>query len=242
MKELVFMKNGKMAITSLELVDQINFFRKQEENKSQMTHDHLLKIIRDEFEDEISLGEIDEREYKNSRNQKQPMFELTTLQAKQLLARESKRVRKALLIYIERLENFIREKQTAEWQQARLQGKEIRREETDAIKALIDLAKSQGSTHYDTLYMTYSKLVKALVGYDKRDNATSDMLIEIMLFERTLDGIIAEEVESQTFYKEIYKKAKQELIRLKLYWSRPTISQSSQPLLSNTTISIIAQP
>lgn len=69
----------------------------------------LLKIIRDEFEDEIGLGEISASYYMNKQNKQQPMFELTTLQMKQLLARESKYVRKALIIYIEQLEENLRQ-------------------------------------------------------------------------------------------------------------------------------------
>ena len=112
MKNLIVFKNGKMTISSLELVKQINFFREQEEDKAALRHDTLLTIIRDEFSEEIGHQEILESSYINKQNKKQPMYELTTLQAKQLLARESKKVRKALLLYIEKLENLIREEKS----------------------------------------------------------------------------------------------------------------------------------
>ena len=223
---LIVAKNGKMTITSLELVEQINLFREQEERRK-TTHDSLLKIIRDEFSDEISLGELNESHYTNTRNQKQPMYYLTTLQAKQLLARESKYVRKALLIHIERLENFIREKASKEWEEARKLGKQIRLQETDAIKALIEYARVQGSQNADKLYMTYSKLVKQLVGHKSRDNATTEMLIEILMFERTLLGIITEEMLENTHYKEIYQRAKKQLMKLKQLWATPKLSIAS---------------
>lgn len=92
------------AITSLQLLEQINIFRK-EDDKSDIGHNDLMKVIRDEFEEEISLGEISQREYVNSRGQKYPMFELTLSQAKQVLTRESKKVRKAVIAYIEKLES-----------------------------------------------------------------------------------------------------------------------------------------
>lgn len=41
----------KNTVTSLELVEQINFFREQEGNKTELGHNDLLKIIRDEFEE-----------------------------------------------------------------------------------------------------------------------------------------------------------------------------------------------
>ena len=40
----------KDTITSLELVDQINFFRKEEGKKTETQHKTLLEIIRNEFE------------------------------------------------------------------------------------------------------------------------------------------------------------------------------------------------
>jgi len=86
--ELVAMKNGKMTVTSLELAEQVNFFREKLEGKAKLEHKDLLKIIRDEFAEEISLGEISLVNYKDKKSERRPIFELTTLQAKQLLARD----------------------------------------------------------------------------------------------------------------------------------------------------------
>ncbi len=101
----------KDTITSLELLEQINIFRKEEGNRATLQHYDLLKVIRDEFEEEIGLGEISLSSYKNSQNKEQPMFILTLNQAKQVLMRESKFVRKAVILYIEKLENQVKELQ-----------------------------------------------------------------------------------------------------------------------------------
>jgi hypothetical protein len=93
------------TITSLELVKQINLFREQEGNRAVLRHDTLLDIIRDEFSEEISLQKILESKYKNERGREYPMFILTYNQAKQVLVRESKLVRRAVIVYIEQLEN-----------------------------------------------------------------------------------------------------------------------------------------
>ena len=42
---------NKNMITSLEILEQINIFRKQEGNRTELQHKDLLKIIRDEFEE-----------------------------------------------------------------------------------------------------------------------------------------------------------------------------------------------
>ena len=116
---------NKETITSKELLEQVNFFREKEyefkaknetlteaEKKRgkfvELEHYDLLKVIRDEFEEEIGLGEISESYYINSQNKEQPMFILTLKQAKQVLLRESKFVRKAVIEYIEKLEEQVK--------------------------------------------------------------------------------------------------------------------------------------
>jgi hypothetical protein len=111
---------NKNTISSIELVKQINIFREQErineENQkgactnrlyANIAHDALLKIIREEFEEEISLGELNESAYKSERGREYPMFELTLSQAKRVLFKEGKLVRKALTAYIEKLEQAL---------------------------------------------------------------------------------------------------------------------------------------
>lgn len=119
-------------ITSLELLKQINIFREQEyrdkDNFDLLTeaekkrghyvnleHKDLLKIIRDEFEDEIQEGKISLLFYKakigNGAEKEYPYYELTLDQAKQILMRESKFVRKAVIKYINKLENELKGKE-----------------------------------------------------------------------------------------------------------------------------------
>jgi hypothetical protein len=116
---------NKETITSLELVKQINIFREEEYNYkiqnglelgkvearnghyTELLHQDLLNIIRDEFEEEIADRKISVSEYKDSTNRSLPMFELTLEQAKQVLIRESKYVRKAILEYIKKLEQLV---------------------------------------------------------------------------------------------------------------------------------------
>ena len=99
----ILLKDG--MITSLELLEQINLFRSQLEGKAELEHKNLLAVIRDEFEEEIGQLKIQPSSYINSQNKVQPMYRLTTAQAKQVLVRESKKVRKAVVAYIEKLES-----------------------------------------------------------------------------------------------------------------------------------------
>lgn len=101
--KLLDLRVSDLNVTSLEVLEQINIFRK-EEGKVDLRHDTLLDIIRDEFEEEISLQQILESTYKNERGREYPMFRLNTDQVRQLLTRESKLVRKRVWAYIKALE------------------------------------------------------------------------------------------------------------------------------------------
>lgn len=99
---------NKDKITSLELVAEINKFRKEEGNRTDLQHKDLLKIIREEFSEEIGEGKISPTSYKDQCNREQPMFVLTLSQARQVLVRESKYVRKSVIHFLERLEEQLK--------------------------------------------------------------------------------------------------------------------------------------
>lgn len=113
----------KKTITSLELVEQINLFRKEEGKEISLRHDTLLNIIRDEFEEEIGLQKILETQYTHPQNkQKYPMFELTIAQGKQVLLRESKFVRRHVVAWLERFEESNKPMTAGEILMAQAQG------------------------------------------------------------------------------------------------------------------------
>ena len=95
----------KNEITSLELLAEINKFRKEEGIKKELLHKSLLDIIRDEFSEEIDRQKILPMSYKDRYGRNQPMFILTLSQARQVLVRESKFVRRAVIHFLEKLEN-----------------------------------------------------------------------------------------------------------------------------------------
>lgn len=219
----------KNQITSLELLEQVNLFRKEEYKEKlkngtltkaeakrgkfvELEHKDLLKVIRDEFSEEINEQKISLVEYKDKKGEKRPMFILTLSQAKQVLLRESKFVRRAIIHYIEVLEQAILDKTKSEWLLTRQQGKLVRREETDAIQVLIEYAKKQGSQHSEKLYMNYSKLVNSLVGIkaNSRDKVDFGILMIIRQLEDMFTRIITSSMENEIHYKEIYQICKKQ--------------------------------
>ena len=233
MNELMKMEvKNKKTLSSLELLEQINLFRQEEYkekrknntlteaekkkgNFTELLHKTLLDIIRDEFSEEINEQKILPVEYKDKKGEKRPMFLLTLNQAKQVLLRESKYVRRAIIHYIEVLEQAILDKAKSEWLLTRQQGKLVRREETDAIQVLIEYAKSQGSVHSSNLYMIYSKLVNSLVGIkaNSRDKVDFGILILIRQLEDIFTKIILNSMENKIYYKEIYQICKKQGIQ-----------------------------
>lgn len=111
--QLITMDFGSEAtISSFELLDQINLFRSRDTKKSKLAHRTLLSIIRDEFsgdenedlQEQKILQSFRIRELPNGGYKKDPYFELTTSQAKQVLLRESKLVRRKVIEYLENFE------------------------------------------------------------------------------------------------------------------------------------------
>lgn len=97
----------KDTFTSLEILEQINIFRK-EENKNSLAHSDFLKVIRKEFAEEIAEGKISLGLYKDKQNQNRPLYILTPNQSKQVLLKESRMVRRKVIEYIDKLENHIK--------------------------------------------------------------------------------------------------------------------------------------
>lgn len=114
---------NKNEVTSLELLDEINRYRKLEYNYkidnglelgkvelkngkfTELKHKTLLENIKEDFELEIREQKILPSSYVNSQNKKQPMFILNLEFCKLILMKESNFVRRGVLEYIYKLEN-----------------------------------------------------------------------------------------------------------------------------------------
>lgn len=159
MNELI----NKDSITTLELLKQINIFREQEGNRVELKHKSLLDIVRDEFEEEINEQKILPISYKDSMNREKPMYILTLNQAKQILVRESKFVRKAMIHYIEELEKQLQKQfkvpatfkealQLALEQQERIEALELKQaEDRPKVEFYDDVTESKDTVDMGTV-------------------------------------------------------------------------------------------
>ena len=234
---------SKESINSKELLKQINIFREMEYKEREasntlteaqkkrghyieLRHDTLLNIIKSEFNLKIDLQNILEMlkekdkqnilpiyvdgifisTYKDSYDREQIMFILTIDQAKQVLLRESKVVRKAVIQYLNLLEKRIR-------QLERKKGITARKEETEAIKMLLEYGNIPKEKH-NLYYITYSKLPFVALGMKKveRDKLPADDLEEIKELENIIEKTILKGIVKKLDVKAIYKECKKACI------------------------------
>lgn len=106
----------------------------------------------------------------------------------------------------------LRERQSTEWMLTRRHGKLIRRAETDILYKLGEYAAQQGSKHMQKeVYRTYTKLVNGLVGIGAgcREIASFKTLSVIAFLEDMILHTVEDEMLNGTYYKEIYRKCKE---------------------------------
>ena len=183
----------------------------------ELQHNDLLKIIRNEFDIQVNEGKISlvenkiiptlvegifETAYKDEKGELRTMFILTIDQAKQVLMRESKVVRKAVIQYLNLLEKKIRELE-------RKKGKITRKQETDSIKMLMEYGNIPKEKQH-LYYMTYSKLPFIVLGMKKvsRDTLPADDLNLIKELESIIQVTILISIIKGLDVKAIYKECK----------------------------------
>ena len=226
---------SKESINSKELLDQINIFREMEYKEKEasntlteaqkkrghyieLTHDNLLKIIRDEFNIKVNAvnkkavknnnhynGPV-ETTYRDDKGELRPMFILTIDQAKQVLLRESRIVRRKVIEYLNLLEKRIR-------QLERKKGITARKWETEAIKMLLEYGNIPKEKQH-LYYMTYSKLPFVTLGMKRveRDKLPADDLEQIKELENIIEKTILKGIVKKLDVKAIYKECKKACI------------------------------
>ncbi|WP_018306342.1 Rha family transcriptional regulator [Desulfitobacterium hafniense] len=205
MNELVILKGNDAFTDSMVIANGTGY-----------EHSVIQRKIRDYKNEFEQLGKLGFQDRPLPSGQKQRIYLLNEPQASYLLTlldnRDVVRLFKLELVKeFYRMRQRIFERQTADWKQARLTGKQARREETDVILTkLIPLAESQGSKNAGKLYMTYSKLVNSTLGIEsgQRENLPLSYIEAIKFLERAIENIISQEVDKGTHYKEIYQVCK----------------------------------
>lgn len=93
---------------------------------------------------------------------------------------------------------------------ARIEGKAVRRTETDAIKALVDYATAKGSNNAKTYYASITMMTNKLLGIEsgQRDQLDHKKLQQIKVAETIVEIAIRDGLAAGLDYKDIYKLCK----------------------------------
>ena len=210
MEELIFLKNNVATVDSLSVAEK---FGKR--------HDTVLRAI-DNHRKNVAVKNrklYREATYIDAKGETRRMYEMNR-QGYELLVMgfNGDRALEWKLKYSDAfaaMEQFILKRQSADWQESRRRGKITRKDETGAIKELIEYATAQGSEHAEKFYINYSKLANTMAGIKKRDEATVVQLNRLEIFENIILHFIRVGMDEGMKYRDIYRMCKEECTRAK---------------------------
>lgn len=211
MNELVYLKNDEAVCDSLQVAEK---FGKR--------HADVIRSIENLIENDSTQNCVQcfaKSSYKYDTGKLNKMYRMNrdgfSVLAMGFTGKKAMEWKWSYIKAFNQMENFIREKSTQTWIGTRKTGKLTRKAETDTIQKLVEYAKSQGSTHADMLYMTYSKLANKMAGISKRDEATVMQLNNLSLMENIILHVIDTGILTGKHYKEIYQDCKKRLETVK---------------------------
>lgn len=214
MNELIILKNNDVFTTSLVIAEGTNVKHKNIKE--------LVSKYENDFKDFGKVRVLNATLDTNGGAQKTSYYLLNEQQATFLmtLLRNTKVViefKKELVKQFYQMRQILLEKQTALWQNTRIESKANRLKETDEIKALVAYAKENGSKNADKYYITFSKLANNAVGLDsnQRNSATASQLNNLILIENIISHVIKDGLKHQLYYKEIYRACKARIEQFK---------------------------
>lgn len=184
-------------------------------------HSSVQAIIQKYAENIEKFGSLDFSDFKSEKrgrpekiyylNEQQATF-LMTLMRNDGVHGIVVEFKKRLVEEFFRMREYIRQKQSDEWEKTRIASKENMLKETDVIKLLAEYAEEQGSKNPDKLYMVYTKLAKTVTSGNRDDMSITD-LNNITLTENIILQTIRIDMAMGMHYKDIYKDCKERIER-----------------------------
>ena len=119
------------------------------------------------------------------------------------------------------MERQLTERLSPLWQDLRALSKEIRKEETETIKTLVEYAEGQGSVNAQRYYTSFSALADRFAGIIDRDKATLSQLNTLIIVERIIAAEIRRCINRGSPYKDVYPCCKSQLAGLRCLVEAP---------------------
>ena len=171
-------------------------------------------------------------EYTDAKGEKRPMLKISrggfSMLVMSFTGKKATRWKESYISAFDAMEQEIlrlakqaEKRGSLEWQEQRRLGKVARRVETDTIKDFVEYATKQGSRNASKYYINLTKMTyRALSMIEqglKAPNGLRDLLNGMQLsYLNTAEYIaanaLAEGMDSQKFYKDIYQFAKQKVV------------------------------
>lgn len=144
------------------------------------------------------------------------VYHLNEQQATLLMtyARNTETVRafkKELVKQFYAMRSLLLERNSPIWQDTRALTKAVRKQETDAIRELVEYATGQGSTHAARYYTSISRIANKAAGITDRDAAHVEQLTALMLIERVISAEICAGIAAGNPYRDIFTAIQQRL-------------------------------
>ena len=130
------------------------------------------------------------------------------------LMRNNDRVVEAKLQLVKAFEDA--RKQLAIRDHARIEGKAVRRSETDAIQSLVAYASANGSGSAERYYVAITKMTNSFLGIEsgQRKDLDASTLKKVATVESVVDIAIRDGIKAGLPYKAIYAMAKERVLSL----------------------------
>jgi phage regulator Rha-like protein len=130
------------------------------------------------------------------------------------LMRNNERVVQAKLQLVKAFEDA--RKQLAIRDHARIEGKAVRRSETDAIQSLVAYASANGSGSAERYYVAITKMTNSFLGIEsgQRKDLDASTLKKVATVESVVDIAIRDGIKAGLPYKAIYAMAKERVLSL----------------------------
>ena len=220
----IFREDQHLWTTSLDVAEK---FKKKHKNVLQ-----AYEKVKEECSEKFNGLNFQPVEYTDAKGEKRPMLKISrggfSMLVMSFTGKKATRWKESYISAFDAMEQEIlrlakqaEKRGSLEWQEQRRLGKVARRVETDTIKDFVEYATKQGSRNASKYYINLTKMTyRALSMIEqglKAPNGLRDLLNGMQLsYLNTAEYIaanaLAEGMDSQKFYKDIYQFAKQKVV------------------------------
>lgn len=213
MNDLVVMHEGKQMVSSQLIAD-----------KFEKAHRDVLRAIKNlDCSEDFKVRNFAQCSFKNKMNREYEGYMMTrdgfSFLCMGFTGKKAAEWKEAFINAFNSMEKqLLKQQDSIEWKQARIQSKSARRSFTDVVKQFVEYATEQGSKSAGMYYMNITKMEYAALELtekgqklpkDFRDTLDCMDLCFLSTAEQVAKNALQQGMELQMHYKEIYQLAKE---------------------------------